>query len=141
YGFASLSRALMLAGINWIITLSNSQTGRAHAAATTTSSSGEHTMKGALLGLLIVVAIAGVVAYHNGWLNFEKTDNNGKGGVNISVDKEKAKQDLKADAEKLKELGKEGAEKVKEAGKAAAEKVGEAAEKAKEKITGTKPSS
>lgn len=77
-------------------------------------------MKKLLLGLVIVGGLLAIVAIQYDWLNINPTNK----GVNIEVDKDKAKKDLKAGAEVVKseaqaigsaakEMGKEIVDKVK----------------------------
>ncbi|HLX63777.1 MAG TPA: hypothetical protein VKX17_21075 [Planctomycetota bacterium] len=67
-------------------------------------------MKKALATLIIIAALAAGGAYYMGWISF-------------SVDKEKAKADMKEGAEKAKELGQEGVEKAKELGQEVKDKL------------------
>lgn len=77
-------------------------------------------MKKAILGLIIVAGLLAVVAIQFDWLNINPTEK----GVNIEVDKDKAKKDIKSGVDVVKsevkvlgsaakELGKEVMEKFK----------------------------
>jgi hypothetical protein len=76
-------------------------------------------MKKALLGLIIVAGLAAVVAIQFDWLNINPTEK----GVNIEVDKEKAKKDLKTGVDVVKSEAKAIGSAAKELGKELMEKV------------------
>lgn len=76
-------------------------------------------MKKALLGLIIVAGLAAVFAIQFDWLNINPTEK----GVNIEVDKEKAKKDIKTGVDVVKSEAKVLGSAVKELGKDLMEKV------------------
>ena len=76
-------------------------------------------MKKLLLGLVIIGGLLAIVAIQYDWLNINPTDK----GVNIEVDKEKAKKDIKAGAEVVKSEAQAIGSAVKEMGKEIVDKV------------------
>jgi hypothetical protein len=80
----------------------------------------------ALLATLLILGVAFFgVALYQGWIVFEKdkSPDDKKTGVHITVDKDKAKEDLKAAGEKIKEAAGEVGDKFKDGASAAKEKV------------------
>jgi len=65
-----------------------------------------------LIFLVVVVALIGVVGWHQGWLQFSKTDAGEKTNINVSVDKEKAREEVNKVKESVGKAGSQVKEKV-----------------------------
>ena len=66
-----------------------------------------------LIGVLVLVLlIIGVIGYYQGWLSVSSADQGGTTSVNVSIDKEKAKEAPEQAAKKIQEAGRQLKEKV-----------------------------